>query len=133
MSTSEIIHPELYFDKKRPAKINSPKIPQASRYAEASEGELGELDIYILLKQFVDEETADKLSPQWRAGHYRVMERKADRVPLLAFSLQFASTASAGEFVRLYREKVLPAKTKRSGRQTVQQKGTRVSVLEGLE
>lgn len=132
-STREIIHPEIYFERKSPAKIHAPKIPDSRRYTEAAEGELGELDVYILLKQFVDEATADRISPQWRAGHYRVLENKTSRNALLAFSLQFGTESQANEFARLYEEKVLPAKAKRSGRSQVRTAGTRVSILEGLE
>jgi hypothetical protein len=132
-STRQILHPELYFEKRKAAKVKAPTVPGANRYTEAVEGELGEFDIYILLKQFVGEEIADKLSPEWRAGHYRVLEEKESKHAILAFSLQFASKDAAAEFMTLYEEKVIPAKTKRSGSNVVKQHGTRVSVLEGIE
>ncbi|MBI2689825.1 MAG: hypothetical protein HYX27_26260 [Acidobacteria bacterium] len=132
-STREILHPELYFDKRKPPKRKAPKIPDAARYAEAIEGELGEFDIYILLKQFVNEETADRLSPLWRGGQYRIVEDKRTQHPVLAFTLEFDAEPAAREFERLYREKVLPVKTKRSGSVSVQQKSARVSVLEGIK
>ena len=132
-STRQILHPELYFNTRKAARVKAPKVPGENRYTEAVEGELGEFDIYILLKQFVSEEVADKLSPDWRAGHYRVLEEKDSKQPLLAFSLQFSTNASAEEFLKHYEEKVIPAKTKRSGSNSVKLQGTRVSVLEGIE
>ncbi|MFN0102749.1 MAG: ImmA/IrrE family metallo-endopeptidase [Bryobacteraceae bacterium] len=132
-STRQIMHPELYFETKKPLKIKAPKVPGASRYSQVIEGELGEFDIYILLKQFVDEETADKLSPLWRAGHYRVLEKKENQHPFLSFALQFDTKPGAEEFARLYEEKVIPAKTKRPGSGVVKVEGTRVSILEGIE
>jgi hypothetical protein len=132
-STREILHPELYFHTKKQAKTKVPGIPNAGRYTEAVEGELGEFDIYILLKQFADEATADKLSPHWRAGHYRILERKENKNPLLAFALQFDNEQAAADFHRFYEEKVLQAKPKRTGSNTVKLQGTRVSVLEGIE
>jgi hypothetical protein len=35
--------------------------------------------------------------------------------------------------MNLYEQKVIPAKTKRSGTSNVKQQGTRLSVLEGIE
>ena len=133
LSTREVIHPELYFDKKKTAKIKAPKPANASRYKESVDGELGEFDIYILLKQFVNEEAADKLSPAWRAGQFRVLENKENKHPLLAFAVEFDTPAHAEEFMTLYEQKVIPAKTKRSGTNSVKQQGTRISVLEGIE
>lgn len=132
-STREIIHPELYFDRQKPLKIKAPKIPNAGKFKEAVAGELGEFDIYILLKQFVSEEMATKLSPSWRAGAFRVMENKTTKKPLLAFSLEFETAHAAEEFMQLYEQKVIPAKTKRLGPNRVQQQGNRISVLEGIE
>jgi len=132
-STREIIHPELYFGARKQSRIKAPKIPNASHYSEAVEGDFGEFDLYVLVKQFANEETADKLSPHWRAGHYRVMENKENKNPLLAFALQFDTADAAAEFRRLYEEKVIPAKRKRSGANVVKLQGTRISILEGIE
>jgi hypothetical protein len=133
LSTQQILHPDLYFEKRKSLSAKAPKFPGSRRYKEAVEGELGEFDIYILLKQFVSEESADKLSPLWRGGHYRILENKTNNKPLLSFTLQFEAESSAVEFRQLYEEKVLPAKTKHSGRSIVEQKGSRVSIIEGLE
>ena len=73
------------------------------------------------------------LPPAWRAGHYRVLENKENQHPLLAFALEFDTPAHAEEFMNLYEQKVIPAKTKRSGTNSVKQQGTRISVLEGIE
>lgn len=132
-STQEILHPERYFTRERIAKVKLPKTPGAKAYTETTEGELGEFDVYVMLKQFVDEATADRLSPLWRGGQYRISEHKLDQRPLLAFSLAFSTNEAAAEFRQLYEQKVLPAKPKRSGRNVVQQTAARVSVIEGIE
>jgi hypothetical protein len=132
-STREIIHPELYFNKQKPVKLKTPKIPSARQYKDAVDGELGEFDIYILLKQFTNEETADRLAPLWRGGQNQIVENKKTQHPVLAFSLEFATKEAAEEFLKIYEQKVIPAKTKRSGANVVKQQGTRVVVLEGIE
>jgi hypothetical protein len=133
-STREIIHPELYFESRKQAKIKAPDVPAgAVRHTESVEGEFGEFDLYVLLKQFAGEHTADSLSPLWRAGHYRVLENKETKSTILSFALQFETNAAAAEFARLYEEKILPAKTKRSGSNTVKTVGVRVSILEGIQ
>jgi hypothetical protein len=132
-STREIIHPELYFNKQKPIKLKAPKVSNASRYKDAVDGELGEFDIYILLKQFTNEETADRLAPLWRGGQYQIVENKKSQHPVLSFSLQFENREAASEFLKIYEQRVIPAKTKRSGANVVKQQGTRVLVLEGIE
>lgn len=132
-STREILHPELYFGARKQAKIKAPNIPGANRYNEAVEGEFGEFDLYVLLKQFTDEATADKLSPHWRAGHYRIVEHKVTKHAVLTFALEFDDSASAQEFRGIYETKVIPAKPKRAGANTVKLQGSRLAILEGLE
>ncbi len=131
VSTREILHPELYFDREKAPRVKAPKA--GGGFREVIAGELGEFDLYVLLKQYVDEETADRISPHWRAGHYRVAEGKGGGRAALTFVLEFDTAEAAGEFRKLYEEKVAPKKTKRSGRNLVEQKAVRVVVREGIE
>ncbi len=131
MSSREVLHPEVYFNRAKTPKIGAPRVKGG--FDEVIAGEFGEFDLHILVRQSTDEETADKLAPRWRAGHYRVYERKSDKHAVLAFALEFDEEAAAREFRDLYEQKILPGKRKRSGGNVVEQKDRRVLVTEGLK
>lgn len=130
-NSQQVIHPELYFDKRKSTsvKVGGPK----GRYEEVSDGELGEFDIHVMLKQYVDDATAERLAPKWRGGRYRVWEHRESKNPVLGFALEFDAEAGAEEFKLLYRDKILPAKKRRNGSPRVEHKGSRVEIYEGLE
>jgi hypothetical protein len=131
MSSREVLHPEVYFNRAKTPKIGAPRVKGG--FDEVIAGEFGEFDLHILVRQSTDEETADKLAPRWRAGHYRVYERKSDKHAVLAFALEFDDEAGAREFRSLYEQKILPGKKKRPGRSVVEQKDRRVLVTEGIK
>jgi hypothetical protein len=73
-------------------------------------GAVGELDVDILLKQYADEETAKRLSPEWRGGAYYAAGRKSakpanpnstDHIGLIYVS-RWSSDKVAQEFARIY-------------------------------
>lgn len=131
MSSREVLHPEVYFNRTKTPKVGAPRVKGG--FDEAIAGEFGEFDLHILIRQSTDEETADKLAPRWRAGHYRVYEHKQDKHAVLSFALEFDDEAAAREFRELYERKILPGKKKRPGRNVVEQKDRRVLVTEGLK
>jgi hypothetical protein len=131
--THQILHPDLYFERRATEKVTAPTVPNRRAFREAIRGEFGEFDLQILLKQFTDEATAAELAPLWRGGHFRVHEHKATREPVLAFAVAFDSPATASRFAQLYEDKILPAKPKRPGTHRVQLSGARVSIIEGIK
>lgn len=73
-------------------------------------GAVGQLDVSILLKQYTEDEVADRLSPDWRGGSYYAVGRKGAKpadgnatahIGLIYVS-KWASDKSAQEFARIY-------------------------------
>jgi hypothetical protein len=146
-STQQILHPEKYFDGVKPARPPLPKVENSRVWRTFTEGDLGELDHAILLKQYAGQEESAGLSPAWRGGYYRLLERKADKRLALAYASEWADEAAAERFFELYK-KVLKGKWKTfdvesetgsalagrgdDGHFLVLREGSRVSSLEGM-
>jgi hypothetical protein len=116
VSTQEILHPERYLDRGGSSKPRRPQLPHwaaEKSYKGLAEGGVGEFDHGVLLEQYAGKETAERLSPHWRSGFYRLYEGKNDRNSLvLAYAVEWDSEALAAEYFDAYRGKVLPGKWK---------------------
>jgi hypothetical protein len=108
-STQHILHPEKYLDGIKPAAIELPKPEGVRGYKEFVEGELGELDHAILLRQYAGEKESDALAPQWRGGRYSVRENRKEKRTILLYASLWDTPESARRFFELYR-KVLAGK-----------------------
>lgn len=147
LSTRHILDPETYFAGEKPSSPSLPALRTAGEYRTLAEGSIGQLDLAILLRQYVGEAEAASVAPRWRGGVYRLLEHRRDRRAVLAFSVDWDSEATAREFLGLYR-KVLEGKWKKldvsapsedeirgigdEGYFAVRRTGTAVSSLEGL-
>jgi hypothetical protein len=113
-STQQILHPDVYEKGTKPVEVKLAEIDQPKKYRVLAEGSVGEFDHTILLSQFIDEKTADKIAPLWRGGEFRLYETKAklNRQPLLNYVSMWDSDETAQRFLKLYR-KILQGKWKR--------------------
>ncbi len=102
-STQQILHPEAYFDRRKPALPVLPRLATERQYRELAAGTIGELDHWILLRQYVSAEAADKLAPQWRGGRYRLLEHKKSGRLMLLYASEWSSAAAAADFFHGYR------------------------------
>ena len=110
VSTRQILHPDAYFAGDAPSSPRAPEY-RAPGYKRLSDGTAGELDHSILLRQYVDRETADEISPHWRGSNYVLYEKKAEPHVVLAYASEWDDAAAAREFFRYYRQ-VLQGKWK---------------------
>lgn len=147
VSTQQILHPEKYFENAKPVRPPLPEVENSRAWRKFTEGDLGELEHAILLKQYAPEESAG-LAASWKGGHYRLLENKADKRMALAYASEWAGEDAAKRFFELY-QKVLRGKWKTfevmsetqhavagrgdDGYFLVSRDGTRVSSLEGLD
>lgn len=111
VSTQQILHPEKYFAGVKPVRPPLPKIENGRAWGTFTDGDLGELDHAILLKQYAGQKESAELSPAWKGGYYRLLENKSDRRMALVYASEWADEASARKFFELYR-KVLKGKWK---------------------
>jgi hypothetical protein len=147
LSTQQIIHPELYFQGRKPTRPPLPRF-NASGYRILTEGAIGELDFSVLLRQYGNKDEDGAISPQWRGGRYRVYEHKKDGTLVLAYTVEWNDESTARRYFDVYRQKVLPVKWKKmeterqsearvegvgdDGRFLLEQSGNKVSSLEGI-
>jgi len=114
-TTQEILHPERYFKHAKPARLTLPTFPSQRNYRAFTDGELGELDNSILLRQYTSEREAEAVAPEWRAGIFRLYSPKHDRTDwrkmVLAYVSEWSNPAEARKYFELY-QKVLAGKWK---------------------
>ncbi len=106
VSTQQILHPDLYFKGVAPKPVAlpnfSPLLPAG--WNKLDENVLGEFGLHELLKQFLGEERATRLSPAWAGDRYAIFEHQKTKGLLLAFRLRLASDADAARFFGGYSE-----------------------------
>lgn len=101
-STREILHPELYLDPEPPVKVQAPRLRHEGPYRNLAEGDIGEFDYSVLLRQYAGEEAAIRIAPAWRAGAYRFLEHKKDGGTVLLQASEWADDEMAREFFEHY-------------------------------
>ncbi len=102
-NTRHILEPEAYFRRERAAK---PKLPNKLRlkgWTRGSEGDIGQLDHFILLEQHVDERSAQRLAPAWRGGRYEIWEDRGREHAVLRYASTWSSRGAARRFFDAYR------------------------------
>ncbi|MGH9668158.1 MAG: hypothetical protein ACRD9L_27375, partial [Bryobacteraceae bacterium] len=148
-STQQILHPGKYIEGVAPADPKTPEPPHARRYRELAEGNVGEFDHSLLLRQYgEDAGKAAKFASHWRGGSYRLLETKKDKNEhVLCYAVEWDSPEMARTYFGWY-EKVLRGKWKTmkvntrtdgvlsgagdNGQFVVRLNGNTVSSLEGL-
>lgn len=104
ISSQQILHPEAYFEGRLPTTPALPKPGRIRGFRKAAEGQAGELDHWILLKQYFDEDRADALAPAWRGAHYQLLENKSKDHAVLLYASEWENESRAGEFFKAYVE-----------------------------
>ncbi len=146
-SSSEILHPSMYFTRETPVTVTPPEVPEPRHYQLLTAGSVGEFDHQILGEQYVTRDEALKLSPHWRGGDFRIYEGKKDKHAVLAYASEWETESWADRWFGMYRsvlkgksksiEFTVDSATEMEGRNErgafhVRLEGKRVSSLEGL-
>src|SRR5580658_3411623 len=109
ISTSQIEHPERYFEH---TPLASPDLPKPVKHAKPFvAGAMGELETRILLEQYVSPGTAEELGPKLKGADYRVDETKPGHRMTLVYASEWDDGDAAMQYFEAYR-KVLRAKWK---------------------
>jgi hypothetical protein len=110
VSTSQVIHPERYFNG---LTYKDPELPKPLHHARPFvTGTVGELDHRILLTQFVDGRAAETLPSKLKGSAYRIDEAKPDHRMMLVYASEWDSEESAVQYFDAY-QKVLRRKWNR--------------------
>ena len=116
-STQHIMHPKTYLSGVIPAKPVLPRLEEsagseARQFRILADGDVGEFDYGVLLRQYIGEGEGREAASHWRGGAYRLYEHKKEKYPVLAHSSEWDSPAAAQAFFELY-QRVLQAKWKK--------------------
>ncbi len=104
ISSQQILLPEAYFEQRKPTRPALPTIRLSRRFKKTSQGEIGQLDHFILLKQYVGEEQAESLAPRWRGGVYRIRETKSRDQGVLFYAVEWETLSDAALYFDLYQQ-----------------------------
>jgi len=116
-STQHIMHPQTYLSGVMPAKVALPSLEvsagsEARHFRILADGDVGEFDYGVLLRQYIGESEGREAAAHWRGGVYRLYEHKKEKYPVLAHSSAWDSPEAARTFFELY-QRVLRAKWKK--------------------
>jgi len=104
VSTQQILHPDTYFAGLQPTHPELPELGDSKGYKRIAEGNVGELDHSILLRQYCGEAEAKELAPHWRGGAYALMERRSPERVVLLYAVEWDTADSAAKYFQLYRQ-----------------------------
>ena len=121
--TRQIMEPQRYLDREKLPPLAFPRIKEGvekSKYVNYDAGEIGQFDIYVMLKQFSKEKAAEEEASTWRGAVYWVvqkpgLERKQPVQPsdlALFYLSRWATPGDATRFAEQYRS-WLPQRYKR--------------------
>ncbi len=115
VSTQQIMHPDLYLQGVKPEAVTLPEwkgvVPGDWKLLE--ENTMGEFGLEEVLKQFLDEKSADLLGPAWKGDRYATFEDAKKEHPLV-FRLTLDNADDAGEFFKQYSEALAAKYPKRT-------------------
>ena len=127
-STREILHPGT--SPGPTVDLSAPAVPKNARegFRKLDSNVLGELDLFVLFKQFLGEEEARSLAPAWRGLKYDVYEHPDGGV-LVAHRSVWKDAAAARAFADAYHRLVALRDGKDESRSEV--RGEVVDFIEG--
>ena len=116
-STQHIMHPQTYLMGRMPTKPALPRLEdavgkEARHFRILADGDVGEFDYSVMLRQYIGETEGRDAASHWRGGVYRLYEHKQAKYPVLAHSSEWDSPEAARAFFDLY-QRVLRAKWKK--------------------
>jgi hypothetical protein len=106
VSTQQILHPDLYLKGVKPETVTLPewKALVPSDWKLLEENTMGEFGVNEILKQLLDENRAELLSPAWKGDRYAVFEDAKIKSNPLVFRLALDNTDDTAHFFGQYSE-----------------------------
>jgi hypothetical protein len=111
-STQQILHPEKYLAHVASETVDLPRPPRPKQFHALAEGTLGELDLRVLLTQYIGKEEGEPAAAHFSGGAYELIEQKRGKYAVLGFATIWDSPESAQLFFGIYR-RVLNGKWKK--------------------
>ena len=103
-TTREIMEPQTYLSGEHLAPLPLPDFKHILKdYERFDVGAIGEFDVNVLAEQYADDDTAQKIYPNWRGGYYYSARPKGNTSDLaLVFVSKWATTKAAAQFAAVY-------------------------------
>jgi len=111
-STQQILHPEKYLAQVASETVDLPRPPKPKQFHALAEGTLGELDMRVLLTQYIGKGEGEPVAAHFTGGAYELIEQKHGKYPVLGFATIWDTPESAQVFFGIYR-RVLNGKWKK--------------------
>ena len=111
-STEQIIHPAKYLDERdHPTPVTLPDLSAqlGEGWTRIDEDSIGEFGARLLIRQYLDGQTASVTSEGWDGDRYQVYEQAATKELALVWGSVWDSPRDAQEFAAAYAQ-VIPAK-----------------------
>jgi hypothetical protein len=107
-STEQVLHPDRYLAREAPIDVSLPDLAAAlgPEWQQLRSDVLGELDVRILLQQFIGREMASSGAQGWGGDRFALLENTAGQNALVV-STAWDDEAEAGEFFNAYAETVV--------------------------
>ena len=152
-STQHILHPQTYLMGRMPTAPVLPRLEtaagkEARNFRTLADGDVGEFDYGVLLRQYIGEAEGRAAAAHWRGGAYRLYQHKQEKYTVLVHSSEWDSPEAARIFFELY-QRVLRAKWKKleiatsspaevtgqgdNGRFSLRLEGATVHSIEGIQ
>ena len=105
-NTQQIMHPELYRESKVPAplKVELPNGMPGDGWNKLEENSMGEFGWKEILKQFLDDERAQKVAAGWDGDDYATFVQKDTKHLMLFTRVRFNTAEMASAFFSAYSE-----------------------------
>jgi hypothetical protein len=102
-STEQVLHPDKYLVREAPIDVSLPDLAAVlgSSWAQLRSDVLGELDLRIVLQQFIGREVAVSGAQGWGGDRFALLENTAGQNALV-ISTVWDNEAEAGEFFNQY-------------------------------
>lgn len=104
-TTRQIMQPETYISGETIPPMAVPEFKKDFKdYSKFDVGAMGEFDVAVLVEQYADKKTSERLYPEWRGGYYYAAKPKGDpSAPLgLLYVSRWSNAGKAAEFAALY-------------------------------
>jgi hypothetical protein len=104
-TTREIMEPQTYLSGEHLPPLSLPDFKHILKdYDRFDVGAIGEFDVAVLAEQYADEDTAQKIYPNWRGGYYYSARPKGNASGQLAlvFVSKWANPRAAAQFAAIY-------------------------------
>lgn len=104
VDSSQIIHPERYFDHIVSTKPALPSWKLNGSAKQIAEGQMGEFDFTMLLTVYAAKEKATALASHLRGSEYRILEVGKEKRPVLEYIAEWDTAEHAKEYLALYKQ-----------------------------